>query len=771
MKKYILTLTFLVSAALSFGDNFASMSSYKAGDSLKWYYEIKADSLKKPVETEKRIIEAMRAGLSDEAFARACEILKPIATEESLQVLTQNLDSEFRAPWACDVLRVLESEKVDGALKNALPSLKGRSAECVVATLAARRANFDESHWSDIFGLSNSTADTIAKYTRSNDRELANFAVAALGKFSDDDTAELLAEIAGKHDFRRDAAVRALCQVAVKAFAKGDTKTAANALKSVPADYSPSVALRAKLSPDTVEYLDKLLADDDPNMKYAARLAGFARTFENSKVLFEKFPSMSDKAKTYAIGSFTMTNDKRFFELSKQCLDAKNPALKAAAVYSARFLCDDTDSFEKILAMCDTSDLLSDDFNDSIYAMTYGSPEDMLRSIAAKVILENKSPKLDALLKTKAEEGNLEALGFLAKRGDTEAAAVLSEKFYVGGYDNKQIVKIIDSAISFADLKDFAKILKVSKDEALNEAIADVIVKKFAKSKNPEFVERELDAALWGSIDFDGALYKKICKKLKIDKRRKVGVQMSTFYNLSFVDSLPLLKKTGITHIGLTSQKIGGKYPDAKTNETSTPEQRTYLKKILAENSLVVVSFGVRSPENEEGVKAVCEFAKEFSVPLVLTESPENMFPVWQKYAEKYNLKIAVHNHPKPDGSDYKYCYPDYVESLLRPHSRLYSCADNGHWVRGGIKTIDAFRILKNKIGVLHIKDVDKFGTNAANDVQIGTGIDDIKGALAELDAQKFDGWFLIEHEVWKFTKPEKQIEEIRANKDFIKRN
>ena len=55
--------------------------------------------------------------------------------------------------------------------------------------------------------------------------------------------------------------------------------------------------------------------------------------------------------------------------------------------------------------------------------------------------------------------------------------------------------------------------------------------------------------------------------------------------------------------------------------------------------------------------------------------------------------------------------------------------------------------------------------------MQIGTGIDDIKGALAELDAQKFDGWFLIEHEVWKFTKPEKQIEEIRANKDFIKRN
>ena len=145
------------------------------------------------------------------------------------------------------------------------------------------------------------------------------------------------------------------------------------------------------------------------------------------------------------------------------------------------------------------------------------------------------------------------------------------------------------------------------------------------------------------------------------------------------------------------------------------------------------------------------------------------MFSVWDKYAGKYGIKVAIHNHPQPDGSDYKYCYPDYVNSKIRHLPNMYSCADNGHWERDGIKTLDALKTLDSKIGIMHIKDVDKFGTDAAKDVQIGTGIGKVAEVIAELDRQNFDGYFLIEHEVWEFTSPEKQIEEIIENAKFIK--
>ena len=260
-----------------------------------------------------------------------------------------------------------------------------------------------------------------------------------------------------------------------------------------------------------------------------------------------------------------------------------------------------------------------------------------------------------------------------------------------------------------------------------------------------------------------------MCKKLRISKARKVGVQLSTFYNRSFVDCLPYLKKTGISHIGLTGQMTGGKYPNIKTGHNMNAEQRAYLRQVLEDNRLVIVSYGVRSPKTEEEIVEICEFVKEFSIPVVLTESPENMFPVWDKYAGKYGIKVAIHNHPQPDGSDYKYCYPDYVNSKIRHLPNMYSCADNGHWERDGIKTLDALKKLESKIGILHIKDVDKFGTDSAKDVQIGTGIGKVAEVIAELDRQNFDGYFLIEHEVWEFTSPEKQIEEIIENAKFIK--
>ena len=54
---------------------------------------------------------------------------------------------------------------------------------------------------------------------------------------------------------------------------------------------------------------------------------------------------------------------------------------------------------------------------------------------------------------------------------------------------------------------------------------------------------------------------------------------------------------------------------------------------------------------------------------------------------------------------------PNYVLSLVKNRDkRMGSCADTGHWVRSGIKPVDAMKILEGRIISSHLKDLNQFG-------------------------------------------------------------
>ena len=90
---------------------------------------------------------------------------------------------------------------------------------------------------------------------------------------------------------------------------------------------------------------------------------------------------------------------------------------------------------------------------------------------------------------------------------------------------------------------------------------------------------------------------------------------------------------------------------------------------------------------------------------------------------------------------------PNYVLSVVKDRDkRIGSCADTGHWVRSGIKPVDALRILKGRIISSHLKDLNEM-TPGAHDVPFGTGVSDVPAILEELKKQGFDGNISIEYE------------------------
>ena len=147
--------------------------------------------------------------------------------------------------------------------------------------------------------------------------------------------------------------------------------------------------------------------------------------------------------------------------------------------------------------------------------------------------------------------------------------------------------------------------------------------------------------------------------------------------------------------------------------------------------------------KDEKGIRAVCEFAKEFSIPAIATESPKSLLPLWDKICGEYGIKMVIHCHQKGSGNDYY--NPKVVMELIKDAKNVGVCADNGAWGCSGIDNVQGFKDVKDKLVEIHFKDLREFGKLDSPTVAYGEGVLPLKEMLAELDRQGYNGYFIIE--------------------------
>lgn len=197
---------------------------------------------------------------------------------------------------------------------------------------------------------------------------------------------------------------------------------------------------------------------------------------------------------------------------------------------------------------------------------------------------------------------------------------------------------------------------------------------------------------------------------------------------------------------------------DVRLDHHLSDENIQKLKEQLAKYHLKAVNYGVVGlPNNEAECRSVFEFAKKLGLRAVTSEPDPKAMDLIEKLVKEYDVMMAIHNHPKrPNDPNYKFWDPHYVLSLVEGRDRrLGSCADLGHFVRSGIKPVDALKLLKGRVISSHMKDLNEFSPRA-HDVPFGTGVSDIPAALDELKRQGFDGNISIEYEYhWESSVPE----------------
>jgi sugar phosphate isomerase/epimerase len=199
--------------------------------------------------------------------------------------------------------------------------------------------------------------------------------------------------------------------------------------------------------------------------------------------------------------------------------------------------------------------------------------------------------------------------------------------------------------------------------------------------------------------------------------------------------------------------KLSKTEPNTAFDENSPPRVLKAVKRKLADCGLKFLSYGDINYSKDPSRKTF-DFAKEMGAEIILSEPQAKAFDMLDKLCEEYDIKLAIHDHPKPT----RYWNPDFVLKVCRDRShRIGACCDTGHWLRSGLNPVECIKKLEGRIIYFHFKDLNKAGNHAdTHDVPWGTGVCDVPGMLAEVHRQGLKAPFFVEYEYhWETSMPE----------------
>ncbi len=244
----------------------------------------------------------------------------------------------------------------------------------------------------------------------------------------------------------------------------------------------------------------------------------------------------------------------------------------------------------------------------------------------------------------------------------------------------------------------------------------------------------------------------------------KLGVQMWTFRMFTFAEALDKVDSAGVKYIeAFWGQPLGEGMKDSFGIRMSD-ESKAKLKQLLRQKGISIVAMGVIVPKTREEWKQAFDLAKEFGLSYITAEPLKNQWDMVDSMAGAYGIKVAIHDHPKPN----VYWSPDSVLAATVGHPNIGSCADVGHWARNGINPVDALKKLEGHVFGVHLKDIKKFDDTKAEDTIVGKGVIDFPPIFQELKRQHFSGMFSIEHESnWYHSVPD-VIETVKFYNDQV---
>ena len=149
--------------------------------------------------------------------------------------------------------------------------------------------------------------------------------------------------------------------------------------------------------------------------------------------------------------------------------------------------------------------------------------------------------------------------------------------------------------------------------------------------------------------------------------------------------------------------------------------------------------------DTDDGVEAYFRYAKAAGMPLIVAACEPTLLPRIERFAIRYDIKVALHNHGPEDK-----VFPSPLDALRHVKSmdpRMGLCVDVGHTVRIGTDVVSALATAGPRVLDMHMKDLRDL-RDINSQCVVGEGAMPIPAIFAQLRAIGYGGYVNLEYEI-----------------------
>ncbi len=218
----------------------------------------------------------------------------------------------------------------------------------------------------------------------------------------------------------------------------------------------------------------------------------------------------------------------------------------------------------------------------------------------------------------------------------------------------------------------------------------------------------------------------------------RLAVATYSLRKFSRAQTISIVKDLGIQYVNVKSFHMDYELSKERLAVAREEFEAAGLKIVAGGN------VGLQKDE-EEDIHYHFKYARNAGIPVMVCAPTHKNLPIVEKYAIRYDIKVAIHNH----GPEDKF-YPapsDVLNRVRNMDPRMGLCIDIGHTVRTGADILEEIEAAKDRTYDFHIKDLTSF-TDRNSQVDVGEGKIPVSAIFRLLKKNQYKGVVGLEYEI-----------------------
>jgi sugar phosphate isomerase/epimerase len=218
----------------------------------------------------------------------------------------------------------------------------------------------------------------------------------------------------------------------------------------------------------------------------------------------------------------------------------------------------------------------------------------------------------------------------------------------------------------------------------------------------------------------------------------KLGVASYSLRNFPRAKAIEMTKALGTPYINLKSVHLPYE---------SSPAEIAAARREIEGAGLQIVGGGTITFEKDtdDDVQRYFDYAKSAGMPVMVSTCNPAFLPRVEKFAKRYDIKVALHNHG-PEDTNFPSPY-DVLKAVKGMDPRMGLCMDIGHTVRTGTDPVRAAADAGPRLLDMHAKDLRDLKVKESQCI-VGEGQMPIAALFRQLQKMRYPGYVNLEYEI-----------------------